>query len=720
MPSNWQQLKISNIAFQKPSSCHLHNCTKKCEAMGEINPRLMVSTGFLPVGELLESLILVSNEVTLMETIPLLQMKNVTTMVRRIRLLSSLFEEIQEIDKPLPPSSILCLAELNSVIQRVQVLMETCREGSLTWNLMQTEHISHQFYAVVRDMGSALNILPLSLLNLTTDTREQVELLHKQAKRVQLFVDPVEIQRRDELLQLTITYKERNRKDKGFVEFGRTGEILSSIGLRSPSEYEDEISKLTAEAEKQAGTGGLTVVSNINNIIALLSITKSATFQEDEHPQNQEDVKKRKIPLNNRNDISYSHSMLFSIPDEYRCPISLELMKDPVIVTSGHTYDRNSIAQWINSGHHTCPKSGQRLIHMALIPNYAMRSLIHQWCQENNIPMESASSSSYTDQTSNKRRSSETITDHISATKAAVDAVKMTAEFLVGKLATGSAEIQRQAAYEIRLLAKTGTNNRQIIAEAGSIPFLVTLLGSQDSRIQENAITALLNLSIYENNKILIMAAGSIDNIVDILYSGKTMEAKENAAATIFSLTIIDEHKITIGSHPRAIPGLVGLLGEGTTSGKRDAATALFNLALFNVNREKVALAGAIPLLINLLTDDKAGITDDVLAVLTLLMGCTEGLQEMRKSRVLVPLLIDLMRFGSSNGKENSITLLLGLCKDGGEDVARRLLINPRSIPSLQNLAAEGSLKARRKADALLRILNRHCTQSTQITNPVG
>ncbi|XP_075500086.1 U-box domain-containing protein 1-like [Primulina tabacum] len=688
-----------------------------CEAMVDITPRTMVSTGFLPAGELLESLICVSNEVALIDTIPFVQMKNITTMVRRIRLLSSLFEEIQEIDRPLPPSSILCLAELNYVFQRVKVLMESCREGSVMWNLMQTERISNQFYALVRDMGSALDILPLSLLNLTSDTREQVELLHKQAKRVQLFVDPGEIQRRDELLQLVITYKERNRKDKGFVDFRRTGEILSSVGLRSPLEYKDEISKLIAEAEKQAGTGGLIVVSNMNNIIALLSITKIAIFNEDEHPKTPEDVKKRKMPSNNQNDLSYSQSMLFSIPDEYRCPISLELMNDPVTVASGHTYDRNSIAQWINSGHHTCPKSGQRLIHMALIPNYSLKSLIHQWCLENNIPQKSTTSSSNTDQTSNKRRSSEAAIDHISTTKAAVDAVKMTAEFLVGKLATGSADIQRQAAYEIRLLAKTGMDNRRIIAEAGSIPFLVTLLGSQDSRIQENAITALLNLSIYENNKILIMAAGSIDNIVDVLYSGKTMEAKENAAATIFSLTIIDEHKITIGSHPRAIPALVGLLGEGTTSGKRDAATALFNLALFNVNRAKVILAGAVPLLINLLIDDKAGITDDVLAVLALLLGCTEGLEEIRKSRVLVPLLIDLMRFGSSNGKENSITLLLGLCKDGGEDVARRLLINPNSIPSLQTLAAEGSLKARRKADALLRILNRHCTQ---ITNPVG
>ncbi|MED6176798.1 E3 ubiquitin-protein ligase pub1, partial [Stylosanthes scabra] len=77
--------------------------------------------------------------------------------------------------------------------------------------------------------------------------------------------------------------------------------------------------------------------------------------------------------VNDSSSPSQSMSMIATnVPDEFRCPISLDLMRDPVIVSSGHTYNRNSIAQWINSGYHTCPKSGQRLIHTALIPNYAV------------------------------------------------------------------------------------------------------------------------------------------------------------------------------------------------------------------------------------------------------------------------------------------------------------------------------------------------------------
>ncbi|XP_039057328.1 U-box domain-containing protein 1-like [Hibiscus syriacus] len=180
----------------------------------------------------------------------------------------------------------------------------------------------------------------------------------------------------------------------------------------------------------------------------------------------------------------------------------------------------------------------------------------------------------------------------------------------------------------------------RIIAEAGT---------SNDPRIQENAVTALLNLSIFDNNKTLIMEAGAIDNIVEVLKFGKTMEARENAAAAIFSLSMIDDFKVAIGAHARAILALVGLLREGTTTGKRDAATALSNLALYRANKANIVVSGAVPLLIELLVDDKAGITDDALGVLALLLSCPQGLEDI-KSRAFVPLLIDLLRFGSAKG----------------------------------------------------------------------
>lgn len=72
-------------------------------------------------------------------------------------------------------------------------------------------------------------------------------------------------------------------------------------------------------------------------------------------------------------------------PEEFRCPISLQLMSDPVIISSGQTYERVFIQKWISEGHDTCPKTQQNLTHLGLTPNYCVKGLIASWCEQHRI-----------------------------------------------------------------------------------------------------------------------------------------------------------------------------------------------------------------------------------------------------------------------------------------------------------------------------------------------
>ena len=38
-----------------------------------------------------------------------------------------------------------------------------------------------------------------------------------------------------------------------------------------------------------------------------------------------------------------------NIPNEFLCPISLEIMRDPVICKDGHTYERAVILKWLET-----------------------------------------------------------------------------------------------------------------------------------------------------------------------------------------------------------------------------------------------------------------------------------------------------------------------------------------------------------------------------------
>lgn len=51
-----------------------------------------------------------------------------------------------------------------------------------------------------------------------------------------------------------------------------------------------------------------------------------------------------------------------------------ELMADPVMVATGHTYDRVCIERWLAQGNRTCPVTGMRLRHLELTPNFALRN----------------------------------------------------------------------------------------------------------------------------------------------------------------------------------------------------------------------------------------------------------------------------------------------------------------------------------------------------------
>jgi len=68
-------------------------------------------------------------------------------------------------------------------------------------------------------------------------------------------------------------------------------------------------------------------------------------------------------------------------PDAFICPISFELMVDPVMCSDGHTYERDAIEDWLSS-HNTSPKTNEELQTSALFPNHNLRAAIEEWQNE--------------------------------------------------------------------------------------------------------------------------------------------------------------------------------------------------------------------------------------------------------------------------------------------------------------------------------------------------
>ena len=63
------------------------------------------------------------------------------------------------------------------------------------------------------------------------------------------------------------------------------------------------------------------------------------------------------------------------VPDDFLCPISLDLMNNPVILCDGQSYEKDHIEEWLKS-HNTSPNTGLELSNQDMLVNYALKGSI--------------------------------------------------------------------------------------------------------------------------------------------------------------------------------------------------------------------------------------------------------------------------------------------------------------------------------------------------------
>lgn len=587
--------------------------------------------------------------------------KMYSNLTRRVKLLSPLFEELIDREEQLSVDLVHAFETLLATLVSAKELLKWVEETSKLYQAVQRDKISSDFLRITGQIEEALSKISYDELDLSEEVLEQIELVHAQFRRAKSRMESPDLQLE---MDMTIALEEVD-PDPSVLK-----RLSENLHLRTMDELRQE-SRAFHEMVITSGTDMSVSFGMMSTLFKKLNDYLLTVNPEVEMLDVDKGMIKHRSPV---------------IPDDFRCPISLELMKDPVIVSTGQTYERSCIQKWLDAGHKTCPKSQQTLANTSLTPNYVLKSLITLWCESNGVELPRASGTC-----GNRKTGSSTS----SCDRAAIGA-------LLRKLAIGNTEDKRAAAGELRLLAKRNADNRVCIAEAGAIPLLVELLSSPDPRTQEHAVTALLNLSINDVNKGIIVNAGAIRGTVGVLKNG-SMEARENAAATLFSLSVVDENKVAIGA-AGAIPALVDLLIEGTPRGKKDAATAIFNLSFYQGNKVRAVRAGIVGPLMRLLKEADGGMVDEALAILAILASHSEGKVAIGQAEP-IRLLVELIRTGSHRNRENAAAVLWSLCI--GDVKQLKLAKELHAEQVLKELSENGTDRAKRKAASLLESLQR-------------
>lgn len=139
------------------------------------------------------------------------------------------------------------------------------------------------------------------------------------------------------------------------------------------------------------------------------SSTECADEEDDVHDADHDDDEDEEGIDSNNNSSSSNEDNLNDdsdvvIPSNFICPLTLEIMKDPLISRHGQSYERRAIMEWIHQGNSTCPMTRQPLRLSGLITNHALKVQIELWKKENNYNSKKNNTSNSQATNSNKTK----------------------------------------------------------------------------------------------------------------------------------------------------------------------------------------------------------------------------------------------------------------------------------------------------------------------------
>ncbi|VFQ59237.1 unnamed protein product [Cuscuta campestris] len=321
------------------------------------------------------------------------------------------------------------------------------------------------------------------------------------------------------------------------------------------------------------------------------------------------------------------------VPSYFLCPISLEIMRDPVTVSTGITYDRASIERWIFSGKNaTCPVTKQALSvadDIMLTPNVTLRRYIQAWC------------------TLNASQGVERFpTPRAPVTRPQVTKLLRDAQ---------SPQMLMQCLRRLRSLASESEANRISLEKAGVVEFLASIMRNDDAtmsfsswgphdealsvlhslKLSDSKLKSLLKCTHDSDSSTQPQAIGHDDGFIEALV--RAMQRRGHCESRALAVTLLKS--LLEFAEPLQIMGLkqglyvevVQILKDQISQkASRASLQLLINVGPFGRNRVKAVEAGAVGVLVDLLLDTtEKRACEMVLTALDLLSQCADGRAEL-------------------------------------------------------------------------------------------
>ena len=74
-----------------------------------------------------------------------------------------------------------------------------------------------------------------------------------------------------------------------------------------------------------------------------------------------------------------------TVPADFICPLSQQIMLQPLMTRSGHHFERSAILAWLDGGNERCPITSERLKPSDLIPDRRLEALVSFWRENHGL-----------------------------------------------------------------------------------------------------------------------------------------------------------------------------------------------------------------------------------------------------------------------------------------------------------------------------------------------
>ncbi|KAM3367388.1 hypothetical protein ACQJBY_016158 [Aegilops geniculata] len=324
------------------------------------------------------------------------------------------------------------------------------------------------------------------------------------------------------------------------------------------------------------------------------------------------------------------------VPSYFLCPISMEIMRDPVTLSSGITYDRESIERWLfTDGHGECPMTKQQLgpADREPTPNHTLRRLIQGWCAVHAV-------------------------ERFPTPRAPIDAARV--ETIVDAARRGHELLVASLRELADIVAESDCNRRCVESTPGAVAFLVSVVkkhaaddtpkpseshedqmfGSvvdppKASSPEDVALSILYSLRLSEGSWKRVLERGDnfLDTMASVLRRPSYLSRTHGIQLLKAAVSEMPPAQLTSAS-AELVEGVVSVVTD-KLSGKavKIALQVLCRLCLWGRNRVKAVEAGAVGALVELLLDECCGgskrASELAIVVMDHLCGCAEGRLEL-------------------------------------------------------------------------------------------